>query len=103
MSKKKQKYSLIHIEKCQVKSLEKAQLLCSLLDTLEKEFGIREVEISFKDNFICPDIDLTELVNSDIPMEKVVGRIFININLQEHGEGSPYYKEGIDTSPLKVE
>jgi hypothetical protein len=86
----KQKYSLIHIEQCQVKSLEKAKLLCSLLDSLEKEFGIKEVEISFKDMFICPDIDLTILSNSNDPMEKIVGGLFIKLDRIKHGNKSNY-------------
>ena len=77
------KYSLIHIENCQVKSYEKAMLLCSLLDTLEKEFGIKEVEISFKNIFICPDINVSKLYNSLDPMEKIVGGIFLKLQ----GEG----------------
>lgn len=68
--------SLIHIENCQVKSLEKARVLCQCLDILEKEIGIKQVRISFKNMFICPDIDLTELTNSEEPMERLVGGIF---------------------------
>lgn len=89
---KKQKYSLIHIEQCQIKSLEKAKLLCSLIDQLEKEFGIREVEISFKDNFVCPDIDLTELSNSNDPMQKLIGGLLIKLDKIKHGKNSPYDK-----------
>lgn len=92
---KKQKYSLIHLEQCQVKSIEKARLLCNLIDTLEKEFGIREVEISFKDMFICPDIDLTEISNSTDPMEKLIGGIFIRLDKVKNGKDSPYHKEKI--------
>lgn len=68
--------SLIHIENCQVKSLEKAKILCQCLDILEKEIGIKQVRLSFKNMFVCPDIDLTELTNSKEPMEKLVGKIF---------------------------
>ena len=68
--------SIIHIENCQVKSLEKARLLARHLDQIEKEIGIKEVEISFKNCFICPDIDLRELNNSAFPMDNLLGRIF---------------------------
>lgn len=45
----------------QVKSLEKLKLLSNLLDTMEKEFGIKQVRITIEDCFICPDIDLDKL------------------------------------------
>ncbi len=89
----KQGYSLIHIEKCQVKSLKKAKLLCRLLDRMEKEFGIKEVEISFADNFICPDIDLTKLANSDDPMQKLIGNLFIKLDKKQYGKDSKYHKK----------
>lgn len=88
--KRKQKYSLIHIENCQIKSTEKAVLLCSLIDQLEKEFGIKQVEISFKNNFICPDIDLTTLSNSEKPMEKLIGRLMIKLDKMKNGKKSLY-------------
>lgn len=88
MAKKKNKYPIIHIEGCQVKSLKKAKLLCKLLDEIEKEFGIKEVLISFKDVFICPDIDLTKLSNSTDPMEKLVGGVFIKLDKIKHGKTS---------------
>lgn len=91
--KKRDKNSLIHIENCQIKSLEKAQLLASLLDQLEKEFGIREVIISFKNNFICPDIDLTILSNSTDPMEKLIGGLMIKLDIMRHGNKSLYHKQ----------
>jgi hypothetical protein len=77
MSNKKE--SLIHIENCQIKSIEKAKLLCCALDIIEKECGIKEVRISFANNFICPDIDLSILENSENPMEKLVGKLLIKI------------------------
>jgi hypothetical protein len=85
-------YSLIHLENCQVKSIEKAKLLCKLIDTIEKEFGIKETEISFKNNFICPDIDLSLLSNSKIPMEKLVGKLLIKLDKQLRGNKSKYRK-----------
>lgn len=77
MSNKKE--SLIHIENCQIKSIEKAKLLCQALDTIEKECGIKEVRISFANNFLCPDIDLSILKKSKDPMEKLVGNLLIKI------------------------
>ncbi len=84
------KRSKIHIENCQIKSLEKAQKIATALDTLEKECGIHEVEISFKDMFICPDIDLTHLTNSSDPMEKLIGGLFIKFDVMKYGKKSVY-------------
>lgn len=89
---KKPEYSLIHIENCQIKSLKKAKLLCKLIDRIEKEFGIKEVEISFKNNFVCPDIDLTILSNSEDPMEKLIGGLLIELDNQKYGKKSKYKK-----------
>jgi hypothetical protein len=86
------KRSKIHIENCQVKSLEKARILAQTLDTLEKEFGIHEVEISFKDMFICPDIDLTQIANSEGPMERLIGNLFIKFDQMKYGKNSSYKK-----------
>lgn len=86
------KRSIIHIENCQVKSLEKAQLLAKALDTIEKECGIHEVDISFKNCFICPDIDLTHLTNSQEPMERLIGGLFIKLDKMKYGKQSPYHK-----------
>lgn len=86
------KRSLIHIENCQIKSIEKARLLCALLDTMEKEFGIKEVMISFKNNFVCPDIDLTQLSNASDPMERLVGSVLIKCDIQVKGKNSAYKK-----------
>lgn len=84
------KYPRITIKGCQVKSLEKAKLLCQCLDTMEKEFGIGSVEIRFVDCFICPDIDLTELSNSQEPMERLIGRMFIQLDKKLYGKESNY-------------
>lgn len=89
---KKRKYALLHIEACQIKSKEKLKIVCQCLDTLEKEIGIREVEISIKDVFVCPDIDLTEFANSSVPMEKLLGGLLIKLNKMQFGKESPYYK-----------
>lgn len=86
------KRSKIHIENCQVKSLEKAIKIAAALDILEKECGIHEVEISFKDMFICPDIDLTHLTNSLEPMERLIGGVFIKLDVMKYGKNSSYSK-----------
>jgi len=85
--------SLLHIENCQIKSLEKAKLVAQALDTLEKECGIHETMISFKGMFICPDIDLTKLANSEDPtMEKLIGNLFIRLDKKKYGKKSAYRK-----------
>lgn len=88
------KTSLIHIQNCQVKSLEKAKNLAAALDMIEKECGIHEVEISFRDMFICPDIDLTALSNSAKPMERLIGNLFIKFDKMKYGKKSAYKKNG---------
>jgi len=57
----------------QVKSLEKLKLLSNLLDTMEKEFGIKQVRITIEDCFICPDIEINKL--GDKPMDKLLKEI----------------------------
>lgn len=86
------KEPLLHIANCQFKSIEKLRLLAKTLDTMEKEFGIREVRISFENCFVCPDIDLTKLTNSKKPMERIVGNILIKIDILKHGKKSLYSK-----------
>lgn len=86
----KQKYSLIHIEKCQIKSHNKLILFCKLIDKLEKEFGIKEVEISFKNNYICPDINLQLFADSEKPMESLIGKLFIKTNILKYNKKSKY-------------
>lgn len=76
------KGSKIHIENCQVKSKEKLTILCKCLDTMEKEFGVKSVRISFDNIFICPDINLKPFCNSKKPMEKLVGKLIVKINKQ---------------------
>lgn len=86
------KHSIIEIRNCQIKSIEKARIVCKMLDTLEKEIGIGRVEIAFKDNFICPDIDLLELYNSPDPMEKLIGCLLIRLDQIQYGKRSRYKK-----------
>lgn len=85
--------SLIHIERCQIKSSEKFSLFCKTLDILEKEFGVREVEISMKNNFICPDIDLSVFATSHNPMELLIGTLAIRLDKIKYGKDSKYEKD----------
>ena len=87
------KTSLIHIENCQIKSLETALSVAHHLDQLEKTIGIHSVRISFKDCFICPDIDLTVLSNSSVPMEKLIGGLFIKMDKIRYGKESKYSRK----------
>lgn len=80
----------IHIENCQIKSLEKAIIVADCLDKLEKEIGIHQVDISLKDCFICPDIDLTELANSEEPMLQLLGGLLIKLDKKKYGKLSRY-------------
>jgi len=64
----------------QVKSAEKARLLAKSLDVIEKECGIRQVDITIEDSFICPDIDGWCL---GTPMERLLNDIFKQIWAEE--------------------
>jgi hypothetical protein len=86
------KESLIHIENCQIKSLNKAKAVAAALDIIEKEMGVGSVRISFKNCFVCPDINLLELYNSVDPMERVMGKIFIMLDKKKYGKRSDYRK-----------
>ena len=57
----------------QIKSIDKARDLCMALQTIEEECGIHEVRITIENPFICPWIDLNELMNTD--MERLVSGI----------------------------
>lgn len=85
--------SLIHIENCQIKSERKLYKFIDHIDKLEKGFGIKEVEISFKNLFVCPDIDLTEFANSSDPMTKLIGNLLIKLDKQKYGKDSKYEKK----------
>lgn len=85
--------SIIHIENCQVKSLQKARQLCAAIDTIEKECGIGSVRIRFKNNFICPDIDLHQLTQSTDPMERLIGELLVRIDISRNGKNSKYRKQ----------
>lgn len=50
----------IVLEGIQVKSLEKFQRLAAAVNVIEEECGIHEVEITLKDIFFCPWIDVEQ-------------------------------------------
>lgn len=50
----------ILLEGIQIKSLEKFQRLAAAMTVIEEECGIFEVEITFKNIFFCPWIDVEE-------------------------------------------
>jgi hypothetical protein len=54
----------ITLENLQVKSEEKAKKLAMALEIIEEECGIHEVEIEFKNLFICPWVDLKNINGS---------------------------------------
>lgn len=89
---RKTKYPLIYIEGCQIKSAEKLHKVCAALKVLEEEIGIREVEMKFRDVFVCPWIDLTEFTNSTDPMEQLVGGLCVRLDIMKYGKDSKYKK-----------
>lgn len=50
----------ITLEGIQIKSLEKFQRLAAAVNVIEEECGIHEVEITLKDIFFCPWIDVEQ-------------------------------------------
>lgn len=56
----------IELKGLQIKSIEKAQKLAFALNIIEEECGIRNVEIVFKDMFICEWIDKDKLCNTEM-------------------------------------
>ena len=74
MANKKENKSEIIIKEMQVKSVQKLKRLASLLDEIEKEFGIHTVKITLQDCFICSDIeqDLTKFNFGVTPMERTI-------------------------------
>ena len=57
----------ICFEGIQIKSLKKAQDFCYALNIIEEECGIGSVNITIKDIFFCPWIDMDKL--NKTPME----------------------------------
>lgn len=58
--------SKIVLKGLQIKSLEKARKLAEAINTIEEECGIRNVEIVFKDIFICEWIDKEKLCETEM-------------------------------------
>jgi hypothetical protein len=58
--------SKIRLTGLQVKSFEKAEKLAYALNIIEEECGIHNVEITFKDFFVCPWIDFKELDKTEM-------------------------------------
>ena len=67
--------SLIKIKHCQIKSIEAAYELADGLDKIEKACGIKSVAIVLEDNFVCADIDFTEMKKSKNPIYRDIGEI----------------------------
>jgi len=62
------KQSEIKLIGLQIKSKEKFQILAKVLDTIEKECGIKVVKITVEDIWLCSDINFGSLGKT--PMEK---------------------------------
>jgi len=62
--------SEIIIKNCQIKSVEKFQKVSRYLSLIEEEIGIKEVKITFENNFICPWIEWQEWERT--PMEELL-------------------------------
>lgn len=58
--------SKIILKGLQIKSLSKAKKLASAINTIEEECGIKNVEIVFKDIFICEWIDKEKLCKTEM-------------------------------------
>lgn len=61
-----------------MKSLAKARLLSKSLGVIEEECGIKEVNIVFKNFFVCPWVDLEKLNRT--PMERFVRELLQKIS-----------------------
>lgn len=55
----------IILKNLQIKSLKKAKKLAKALSVIEIECGIRETKVTIIDPFICPDIDLRKLKDTE--------------------------------------
>jgi len=62
--------SKIVLKGLQIKSLKKAKKLAYALNLIEEECGIKNVEIKFKDTFVCCWIDFKKLNGTE--MEKLI-------------------------------
>lgn len=57
----KERISEFIFKEIQIKSIEKARLFASLLDTMEIEFWIKVCKLQLENCFICPDITRKEI------------------------------------------
>jgi hypothetical protein len=62
--------SEIIVKNCQIKSLEKFRKVSKCLSIIEEEIGIKEVKITFENNFVCPWIEWEEWEKT--PMEELL-------------------------------
>ena len=60
----------IVIEGIQIKNVEKFKRLAAAVNVIEEECGIHEVEITLKDIFFCPWIDVEQC--RETPMESLL-------------------------------
>ncbi len=69
--------SKIKLSGLQVKSIEQAERLAYALNIIDEECGIKSVEISFKNFFVCKWIDFKELDKTEmqILVRKVLKKI----------------------------
>jgi len=77
------KRSKIILKGLQVKSLDKARKLANALSVIEEECGIKEVELVFKDVFVCGWLDTSQLNTTE--MELLIRDIMDD--LRKHSEG----------------
>jgi len=71
------KKSEIRLIGLQIKSAKKLNLLASLLDEIEKEFGIKTVKIQLDDCWLCTD--LRQDVNIEGVGNTPMGRMLLDI------------------------
>ena len=64
---KKYKSHLI-LDNIQIKSLNKARLFAKMLENIEEEICIGTTKITISNSFICPEIDLSKLINTNMEL-----------------------------------
>jgi hypothetical protein len=64
---KKYKSHLI-LDNIQIKSLNKARLFAKMLENIEEEICIWTTKITISNSFICPEIDLSKLINTNMEL-----------------------------------
>lgn len=80
--------SKLVLENCQIKSAEKLKAVCAALDVLEIETFIGSGQFVFRNNFICPDIDLIPFYESEKPTERLIAGICIRLHVKRYGKHS---------------